>query len=79
MDKEELKEQVKKILENLGATEIQLSDVEPNKVIVTFNWENVISFKASLPGWTYTGIQLDPTNGRKYKIEFSRESTNPTP
>lgn len=79
MNKEELKEKVKKLLEGLGATEIQFSDVEPNKVIASFNWKNVISFKAFLPGWTYTGIQLDLTNGRKYKIEFSRESANPAP
>jgi len=78
MDKEKLKKQVKQILEELGATEIQFPDTGPDKVIVNFNWKNVISFKASLSGWTYTGIQLDPTNGRKYKIEFSRESTNPT-
>jgi len=78
MNKKELKQEVKKILEDLGATEIQFSDVEPDKVIASFNWENVISFKAFLSGWTYTGIQLDLVNGKKYKIEFSRESISPT-
>ena len=77
MNKEELKKQIKKLLENLGAEEIQFSDIESNKVIASFNWKNVISFKASLSGWTYTGIQLDPTHKREYIIEFSKESTNP--
>ena len=69
MEKEELKQQVKKTLEELGAKDIQFLE-DGDKVIASFNWEKVVSFKVILDGWKYTGIQLDPTRERQYKIEF---------
>lgn len=79
MNQEELKEQVKKLLEELGAQGIEFPNTEPHRVIARFNWKNVVSFKASLPGWEYSGIQLDPTREKEYQIEFLAEKTISTP
>jgi len=73
MNKEELQEEAGKILSELGARDVKFSDEASDKIVASFNWENVVSFKPSLSGWTYSGIQLDPTKEREYRIEFSKE------
>lgn len=70
MEKEELKNIVKKVLEDLGAKDVQFKDIGLDKVVAIFNWEKIVSFKAEINGWKYTGIQLDSTKERQYKIEF---------
>ncbi len=70
MDLEVLKKTVERILVNMECTDLTFPDPKTNLVVVTFNCKNLTSFKADLPGWTYSGIHLDPTGNRQYKIDF---------
>lgn len=73
MDKEELKIKVKEILESMGYTDIEFSNGEESLLVVSFNAKELTSFIAELPGWNYTGIQLDTTRKHQYKIELRKE------
>lgn len=68
MEKEELKKKVEEILKNMGCKDIIFGDDGDSVVEVLFNCEEIISFKTSIPGWTYSGIQLDASKRRQYKI-----------
>lgn len=67
---EEVKSVSEKILTEMGATDLLFPDPKKNLLVVLFNCKILTSFKATLPGWTYSGIQLDPTTERQYKIDF---------
>lgn len=69
---EELKTEVEKVLVNMSCTDILFPDSKDNLLIATFNCKELISFKADLPGWAYSGIHLDPTKIRGYKIDFKK-------
>lgn len=79
MLKPELKDKITNMLDRMNCKDVSLSNGEDDKAVARFNCEIVISFKADLEGWTYSGIQLnDPeiqageTPKRKYKIEFTK-------
>lgn len=69
---EELKKEVEKVLANMSCTDILFPDPKDNLLVVIFNCKELISFKADLPGWIYSGIHLDPTKTRVYKIDFQK-------
>jgi len=72
LDKKMLTQQINDTLTKIGCTDVKFDDSKENLVLALFNCKEVISFNANLPGWQYTGIQLDPTHEREYKIEFSK-------
>ncbi|GEM_PF-2111258 len=71
LNQEELKKEIEKILINMSCTDILFPDSKDNLVVVIFNCKELTSFKADLPGWIYSGIHLDPSKTRGYKIDFS--------
>jgi len=70
MNAEDLKKEVTKILGSMGCTDIIFPDPKDDLVVATFNCKDLTSFVASLSGWFYSGIHLDPTSKRQYKIDF---------
>jgi hypothetical protein len=74
MDKEKLKAQIQDILTGMGYTEITFSNGEENLLVASFSARELTSFNTQLEGWTYSGIQLDPVGGGRYKIEFRKVS-----
>lgn len=77
MDKNSIIAKVKEALEKMGCTEISFPDPKEDLVIATFNCKEVTSFVTEIPGWTYSGIHLDPTKERQYKIDFAKTSKTP--
>lgn len=74
MDKEKALIKVKEALEKMGCTDISFSETGDEIIVVTFNCKEITSFVAEIPGWTYSGIHLNPTSGRQYKIDFKKVS-----
>lgn len=72
LEKTMLIKQISETLNKNGVTDIKVDDSKENEVVVLFNCKEVISFNADLPGWQYTGIQLDPTHEKEYKIVFTQ-------
>jgi len=72
MTKEDVKIKIKEELGKMGCTEIAFPESKDNLVVATFNCRAVTSFVADIAGWTYSGIHLDPTKNRQYKIDFVR-------
>lgn len=72
MNKEDLKSQIQGILTNMGYTSITFSNGPENIVVASFDAKELTSFKTELAGWTYSGIQLDMTGSRQYRIEFRK-------
>jgi len=71
MNIEELKKTVEKTLKEMGCTRIQLIETSNKEgVTATFDCKTLTSFKAEISGWTFSGINLDPTSVRQYKIDF---------
>lgn len=72
-------EEVKKIVANklkeMGCTDITFPDSKENLIVATFNCKNLTSFKGIIEGWTYSGIHLDPTGKRQYKIDFIKKTS----
>ncbi len=75
MTKEELKQKIKDILEKMGCESILFSENGENSLNALFNSKDVISFKAETPEWEYSGIQLDETEEREFKISFKKIET----
>lgn len=61
---------IKEILEKMGCTDVIFSDIKDNLIVATFNCKNLTSFVSDIPGWRYSGTQLDPSHERQYKIDF---------
>lgn len=74
MNKEDLKTRVKEILTNMGYTNITFSNGEEGLLVVSFDSRELTSFNAELPGWNYSGIQLNTGANGQYKIEFRKIS-----
>ena len=75
MKYEETIKVISKVLEQMGAVDIAFQDTKKNNLIIAvFNCKEVTSFIADITGWVYTGIQLDPTGGHQYKIDFTKTS-----
>jgi len=76
MIKDELKIKIDAALKKIGCNDIEFSNGEMNVAVVKFNCPALISFRAELGNWTYSGIQLNDLGGmQKYKIEFKQKST----
>lgn len=71
MNNEQIKNVLNDYLTQSGATEVIFEETE-NSVAALFNSREVISFKTNIPGWTHSGIQVDNTGKREYKIELRR-------
>lgn len=66
---------IMEVLKQMGAVDIAFPDTKKNTLIIAvFNCKEVTSFVADVPGWAYSGIQLDPTGGHQYKIDFTKIS-----
>lgn len=76
MDKEQSISKIREVLEKMNCEDILFSDSDANTIIVVFNCKEITSFVANINGWTYKGIQLDPTKQRQYKINFDRIDEN---
>lgn len=72
MSLEEAKGEILKALQRMGCLKIFFQEQRPNSVVVTFDCKDLTSFKAEVPGWHYSGIELDETQERQYKIVFKR-------
>lgn len=72
MNREQVIVKVREILERMNCTDIVFPDPKDDLVVATFNCTEVTSFVAQIPEWTYSGIHLDPTRQRQYKIGFTK-------
>jgi hypothetical protein len=72
MAKEETTKEITSALEKMNCYDLLFFDINDNEVVVTFNCKDLTSFTSSLPGWSYTGIELDDTQKRQYKIRFMK-------
>jgi len=73
MEKEEAKKIIRETITNMGGENIDFPESDDkNSMVVLFNCKEITSFVANIQGWTYSGIQLDLTNGHQYKIEFKK-------
>ena len=77
MTKEELKEKIEEILKKMGCENILFPENGEDLLNVLFNSKNVISFIAETPGWKHSGIQLDETKEREFKVSFKKKETIP--
>lgn len=79
MIKEELKNYIINELNQMGCKNIKFLNGEDNVVLVFFDCDNLISFRKRIPGWGYSGIQLNTEKREdgfgKYKIEFRKTQT----
>ena len=69
----ELISEVAKSLENKGCSDILFPNSTDSLITAVFNCKELTSFQMDLPGWGYSGIQLDPTHTRQYRITFVRK------
>ena len=74
MNTEETKKIIEASLKGMGCTDITFPDPKDKLIVVTFNCKEITSFVTHIPGWTYSGIHLDPTGGRQYRIDFKKTS-----
>ncbi len=72
LNQQELKTKITKALESMGCSDISFLDSIDDLIVVVFNCKELTSFKMELPDWKYSGIQLDSTHTRQYKIDFIR-------
>lgn len=67
---EELKKIVEERVKEMGGENILFPDTKEDVLVVIFDSKELTSFRAELPGWTFSGTHLDPTKTRQYKIDF---------
>lgn len=73
MKNDEAKIIINKVLIQMGATDIAFQDTKnSNLIAVVFNCKEVTSFVTDIPGWTYSGIRLDPSGSHQYRIDFAK-------
>ncbi|KKU93868.1 MAG: hypothetical protein UY26_C0003G0016 [Candidatus Jorgensenbacteria bacterium GW2011_GWA1_48_13] len=75
MDKNDILMKIKEALEKMGCTNIIFPNPKDDFIVATFDCKEVTSFVADIPGWTYSGIHLDPSKERQYKIDFIKIET----
>ena len=73
MDQKDTITSIREALEKMGCTDISFPDQKKDLIVATFNCKEITSFVAEIPGWTYSGIHLDPTGVHQYKIDFKKE------
>ena len=74
MDKEQVQKKIKGVLEKMGCTDVIFKDVEQGLFYVAFNSKEVTSFVVDMDGWKYSGVQLDVSGERQFKIDFKKAS-----
>jgi hypothetical protein len=74
MKTEEVKKIIEEALKNMGCTDILFPDLKEGLIVVIFNCKEITSFVTAIPGWTYSGIHLDTSKERQYKIDFQKLS-----
>jgi hypothetical protein len=72
MKKEEAKKLINEFLTAMGGTDIYFPDDKEDLIVTVFNCKQITSFVNQIPGWTYSGIHLDPTGKHQYKIDFKK-------
>jgi hypothetical protein len=72
MKMQEIKKIIEESLKKMDCSDINFIDEKDNLIVVIFNCKEITSFITDLPGWTYSGIHLDPTKERQYKIDFKK-------
>lgn len=75
MNADDLKNAVNARLKDMGCTDVLFPNPKDDLVVATFNCREITSFVQDLPGWEYSGIHLDPTGNRQYKIDFKRKTS----
>ncbi|MBI4363382.1 MAG: hypothetical protein HY545_00860 [Candidatus Doudnabacteria bacterium] len=74
MSKEDIKNLINEYLTKIGCSGVLFDEPDENTIRALFDATELISFKNEVPGWTHSGIQLDTSGQRKYKIEFKRRT-----
>lgn len=72
MNIEKIKQTIQKILEDMNCTDILFQESKDDLIVATFNCKEITSFVTVIPGWKYSGIQLDSSGERQYKIVFRK-------
>lgn len=74
MNQEEAIKKIEEVLKKMNCADIEFPDPKDNLLVVVFNCKEVTSFVEDVPGWTYSGIHLDPTGVHNYKIDFKKNN-----
>lgn len=72
MNKKEALVKIEEVLKRMNCMNITFSDPKDDLIVAVFNCKEITSFVEDIPGWTYSGIHLDPTGQHQYKIDFKR-------
>lgn len=73
MEAAEAKKIIKETITGMGGENTAFQETEDKRtMVVLFDSKEITSFVAIIPGWEYSGIQLDPTGKHQYKIEFNK-------
>lgn len=72
MQTEEIKKIIEDTLKGMGCTDISFLNIKDDLIVVVFNCKEITSFVKKIPNWTYSGIYLDPTEKKQYKIDFKK-------
>jgi len=73
MSKEDIKIIINEYLTKLGGSDVLFEEPDVNTIKALFNATELTSFKNEVSGWTNSGVQLDTSGQRKYKIEFNKQ------
>lgn len=69
---EDTRKQITDELIKIGATDIEFTVFEKEKITAVFNGKEITSFVANIPYWNYSGIHLDSTGKHQYEIDFKK-------
>jgi fructose-1-phosphate kinase PfkB-like protein len=72
MNSQDIKSIISKALDRMNCENVSFGQVGDSSVTVLFDCKEITSFVATVPGWTYTGIQLNESKSPQYKIVFSK-------
>lgn len=74
MNLEEAKKIIETTLRSMDCADILFSESSEQGIVVIFNCKEITSFVAEINGWLYSGIHLDPSRERQYRIDFTKLS-----
>ena len=74
LTKEEAQKEIEKKLMEKGCTEVFFTDPKDDLLVVLFNCKELTSFTNIINGWSYSGIQIDSSKQRQYRINFKRDT-----
>ncbi len=72
MSVEGIKDLINQYLTKIGCSGVLFEEPDQNTIRALFDAAELISFKDDVPGWVNSGIQLDQSRQRQYKIEFKK-------